>query len=233
MNYTNKRKNYNVYIHINKLNHKGYVGITRQDCEDRWKNGNGYTSQFFGSAIEKYGWDNFEHKILFTCLSKDEAITKEKEMIKQYNTIVPNGYNISNGGDTNYRDNKIICIETEEIFEDFDDVINKHNFLFHNKVSQSDIKQCCEHKKEFIKIPWRNLKYHYQYYTNNYLKDVDLIEQACRLKIFEKKASNYRKLDGIYHSKRAVCDVCGDIFLKESFSQKICSLCKKKKSSIY
>ena len=37
---------YIVYIHKNKINQKIYVGLTKQDPQDRWrKGGNGYKNQ--------------------------------------------------------------------------------------------------------------------------------------------------------------------------------------------
>lgn len=92
--------NYTVYIHKNKINGKLYIGQTSQLPQKRWKNGKGYkTSPIFYNAILKYGWDNFEHIIFATNLSKDEADTLEENLIQKYQTQKNNfGYNIKNGG---------------------------------------------------------------------------------------------------------------------------------------
>lgn len=51
-------KQWCVYMHINNVNRKKYIGITSQDPEDRWKNGKGYKSQtVFWNAVEKYGFN--------------------------------------------------------------------------------------------------------------------------------------------------------------------------------
>ena len=94
------KNTYSVYCHINKINNKRYIGITKDKPVDRWgKDGNGYKTQVFGRAIEKYGWDNFEHKILFENLSKKEAENKEIELIAFYQSNKPDyGYNVSGGG---------------------------------------------------------------------------------------------------------------------------------------
>ena len=90
---------YTVYMHIFP-NGKKYIGITSQeDVEKRWQNGFGYKSQFVFLAIVKFGWDNVEHQILFTGLSKDEAEEKERKLIELYETNdYLNAYNIANGG---------------------------------------------------------------------------------------------------------------------------------------
>lgn len=92
---------YIVYQHKNKINGKVYIGITARKPEARWKNGEGYkSSPHFYSAIQRYGWDNFEHNILFTNLTKEEACKKEQELIKQYNSMNRDfGYNSTSGGD--------------------------------------------------------------------------------------------------------------------------------------
>lgn len=93
--------NYTVYEHKNKINNKRYIGITKQNPKNRWDNGNGYKEQtYFYRAIRKYGWDNFEHNILNTGISQEDAVELEKNYIKEYNTNNPKmGYNISSGGE--------------------------------------------------------------------------------------------------------------------------------------
>lgn len=93
---------YSVYCHINKINNKMYIGMTKQNPSNRWgKNGNKYkSSKYFYSAIQKYGWDNFEHIILFENLTEFEACNKEIELILKYNTTNREfGYNSTFGGE--------------------------------------------------------------------------------------------------------------------------------------
>lgn len=90
-----------MYVHINKSNNKKYVGITSNDPKTRWKNGYGYSDKFpIGRAIRKYGWENFDHVILYNDLSETEAKEIEKQLIKQWNTKNDKyGYNLTDGGD--------------------------------------------------------------------------------------------------------------------------------------
>lgn len=91
---------WSVYVHRNKTNGKRYVGITSQKVEYRWNYGKAYTNnKHFTSAIHKYGWDGFEHIVLFESLSKEDAKEKEKELIAQWKTQDKKyGYNITDGG---------------------------------------------------------------------------------------------------------------------------------------
>ena len=96
---------YYVYQHINKINQKKYIGITKQSPEQRWgTNGRNYiSSPHFYSAIQKYGWDNFDHIILYDNLTQDEASDIEKELIKKYNSSNPlYGYNMTTGGEKSF-----------------------------------------------------------------------------------------------------------------------------------
>lgn len=94
---------YTVYQHKNKINGKVYIGITMQEPERRWGiNGVNYkSSPHFYAAIQKYGWNNFEHNILFQNLTKEEACKKEQELIKKFNSMNREfGYNSTSGGET-------------------------------------------------------------------------------------------------------------------------------------
>lgn len=92
-------KTFVLYKHTNKANGKVYIGITSQEPDERWKNGKGYMNMHFARAINKYGWDGFEHEIIKTGLSKEEACLAERCLIKLYDATNPNkGYNSATGG---------------------------------------------------------------------------------------------------------------------------------------
>lgn len=98
-------KTWIVYRHINKVNGKSYIGITCQEPNLRWRNGTGYSKedQLIAKAIEKYGWDNFEHIILEQNLSLAVANEREQYWISYYHTYINdpecNGYNMTLGGE--------------------------------------------------------------------------------------------------------------------------------------
>ena len=96
-----KQNEYLVYKHTNKANGKVYIGITKQTAERRWQRGAGYKGTYFGCAIAKYGWDGFDHEVLFSGLSKEDACAIERELIRQHcSNDREKGYNISSGGET-------------------------------------------------------------------------------------------------------------------------------------
>lgn len=92
-------REYTVYMHIAPSGKK-YVGITSTKVKRRWMGGYGYKcNPHFYRAIKKYGWDSFEHIILYENLSKQEAEKIEIGLIAKHNlTDKRYGYNIENGG---------------------------------------------------------------------------------------------------------------------------------------
>ena len=94
-----KNGKWTIYAHINKTNGKMYIGVTSIRPQKRWGcKGEKYKGCVkFYSAILKYGWDNFEHEIIASNLTKEEATNMEKILISKLNTI-ENGYNLEPGG---------------------------------------------------------------------------------------------------------------------------------------
>ena len=89
-----------LYEHRNKLNGKRYIGITSNKTKRWYGKGKHYEgSPYFWAAIQKYGWDNFEHNILIFDLSLSEANALEIHYIKKYKTNDKSfGYNLESGG---------------------------------------------------------------------------------------------------------------------------------------
>lgn len=86
-----------VYITTNLLNGKQYVGSHKvlNHKKDRYLGSGILISQ----SVKKYGKENFKREILEKCQTIKEARLLEKYYIEKYNSIIPNGYNISpNGG---------------------------------------------------------------------------------------------------------------------------------------
>lgn len=103
---------YCVYVHINKINGKMYVGYTVHGDDPnagRWKDGKGYlnknkkqkyTQPYFAGAITTHGWENFEHEVIASNLTKEEAMNFERLLIEKLNTTNPEfGYNLTSGGE--------------------------------------------------------------------------------------------------------------------------------------
>lgn len=136
-------KEYCIYIHKNRQNNKVYVGQTCQKPQRRWQKGKGYKNcYYFFNAINKYGWDSFEHIILKQHLTLEEANYWEKYYIQEYNSINPQfGYNIREGGNTiseKYRE--VICLNTKEIFNTISDAAEKYL----NNRSEGHISSVCK-----------------------------------------------------------------------------------------
>ena len=137
---------YTVYQHKNKINGKVYIGITSQKLEQRWglQGCNYKSSPHFYFAIQKYGWDNFEHNILFTDLTKEQACLKEQELIKEYNSMNREfGYNSTSGGD-------IFTMNEETKQKISQAMIGNQNGLGH---------PCSEEKKEKISNAQKGRKF--------------------------------------------------------------------------
>lgn len=92
-----------IYKITNTITKKCYIGeTTEKDPNSRFKahmNGirRGKGCPALRDAVQKHGEENFKFEVLIICLDED-CYTFEREYIKKYNSIAPNGYNILEGG---------------------------------------------------------------------------------------------------------------------------------------
>lgn len=115
---------------------KRYIGQTIQSISARAKsvNGKGYRRcPVFYKAIQKYGLENFYLEILEEA-PIDLINEKEQEWIKFYNTQIPNGYNISEGGSSNSKPVYQYKADTGELIAGFNSLteaarVNKLNTI--------------------------------------------------------------------------------------------------------
>lgn len=154
------KDNYCIYIHRNIINNKAYIGITvyGDNPNKRWQNGKGYAQQkLFYNAIQKYGWDNFEHIIWADGLTENEAKVWEIRLISLFNTTNLNyGYNISPGGESfNITDVGIIKRTNSMIETKNQNRIQKSIEMFKDRFDSGDdnILQCKKCGAYFEKVP--------------------------------------------------------------------------------
>ena len=87
-----------IYCIINKINGKKYVGQTTQKINVRFsrhcRKGNALYN-----AIKKYGKENFNVKEIDRATNQNELNEKEIFWIKKLDTLYPNGYNLTTGGE--------------------------------------------------------------------------------------------------------------------------------------
>lgn len=143
------KKEYCIYVHINKITKKMYIGQTK-NYNRRCFPANYKGCIKFYYAIEKYGWENFDHIILIDNLTIEEANLLEEELIKKYNTI-EEGYNLKSGGLNNIyseeskqkmseaKKKPIICVETGQIYESELEIQKIFGYAVAN------ISACCRH----------------------------------------------------------------------------------------
>lgn len=103
-------------------NGKYYIGQSI-DIDRRWydhkykafnKNDISYNSAIH-SAMRKYGLENFTLSVIEECQEED-LDKKERYWINQLNSLVPNGYNILEGGQSN-RSYATFCKNVENKFQ--------------------------------------------------------------------------------------------------------------------
>lgn len=96
-----------IYSFTNLVNNKKYIGQSINDDNSRYKNHISATKYETNSeynsplhrSIRKYGLENFKYEILVKDVNDIELLNNlEIYYIQKFNSLVPNGYNIEEGG---------------------------------------------------------------------------------------------------------------------------------------
>lgn len=115
-------------------NGKSYIGQTIYTLDHRVKQHiQGSRLKIGGcrnlyNAIRKYGENSFKSEVILHYCSISSLDTWERLAIKYYNTLAPNGYNLTTGGQTN----KIMSNETRQRFIDRDTKIYRTSSITEN-----------------------------------------------------------------------------------------------------
>lgn len=91
-----------VYLAINLVNKKKYVGYTSKSLKERklghLKKVKSGSKLLFHRAIRKYGEEKFTWISFYTHKCEIKLQEKEIQLIKSFNCKSPNGYNLTDGG---------------------------------------------------------------------------------------------------------------------------------------
>lgn len=164
------------YKITNKINNKSYIGITI-DFDKRIKqHQNQKTNSLIHKAIVKYGKDNFDYQILDKDLSLDEAEALEIKMIRELNTLSPNGYNLAKGGmfggtKSKISDEQIAYIKNNRnipmyiLYENFSELISYEYFksIYNNKI-RTDIQPTVDPYPKNLEFSTQFIKTKMTYY---------------------------------------------------------------------
>ncbi len=221
---------YTVYCHTNKINGKKYFGITDKKPERRWgHNGCRYLKKTYGvfnhpafaNAIIKYGWDSFEHEILYEGLTLEEASQKEMELIAQYKTNVVRygkkyGYNMTDGGEG--------CTGGKHYSGKDHPMYGKHQ-------SEEARKKMSEHWKEFYSDPanhthtGENATFYGHHHTEESKKKISAANSGANHG--SARSVLCVETGEIFPTLKAAADACG------GFPSNIGNVCRGKRPTMY
>lgn len=93
-----------IYKVTNTITNKCYIGLTKKAKPiKRWHShlhaiSRGHGKRNLRFDVQQYGKEHFKFEIIFEC-PEEELAKNEIRFIQEYNSLEPNGYNISHGGE--------------------------------------------------------------------------------------------------------------------------------------
>lgn len=150
---------YIIYLHVNKINNKVYVGITKHsNPELRWRCGYKNNS-YFNYSIKKYGWDGFEHIVLFRNLPKEIACKLEVKLISRYRKkgiFTEEGKKRIYSAVSKAKSVPVLCYSLDWIFIRKYKSISEANMSFNKEAKRPDIYRACrDSTKSAYGYRWR------------------------------------------------------------------------------
>ena len=88
-----------VYMMRNKITGQIYIGQTKVSLSRRLSRHTNSKTSYLSSAINKYGIQSFDVTVIDTASSKEVLLQKECYWIAFHNSMFPNGYNMTLGGE--------------------------------------------------------------------------------------------------------------------------------------
>ena len=176
-----------IYKFENQINHKIYIGQA-ENLRKRYKKhfsnikDNSHQEDFY-KALREYGWDNFSYEILekFSPAEYNEEKLDNLECfyIKKYNSLKPNGYNMTEGGHHHASINKIISVRQYDLQGNF---IKEYESIAQARretlVDDTSIVACCKQRgrKTAGNYQWR-------YTSDNISKLEDISNEVRKINI--------------------------------------------------
>ncbi len=174
-----------IYKIQNLINNKIYIGQST-DIKTRWYKHKCAQDDFYiHRALRKYGINNFSFDIIEEC-KKEELNKKEKYYINLYNSLIPNGYNMIDGGsnEAGLSKRKSICqydLQGKYI-QTYSSILEAER---KTGINNSNISSCCLGKRKYA----GNYQWRYEYNNTLPLQNLTLqkLEKENRKKIKELK----------------------------------------------
>lgn len=194
-------KTWIIYKHTCRITNKAYIGQTSQaNPNQRWRNGNGYKPRsstytaLFWNAIQKHGWENFDHEILESGItSQEEANNREIYWIAFYDTFY-NGYNLTLGGDT--KEQARLMSKDDQTIKVLPNEFDKYladGWMFHDSIEYRPIKHRKWYEVHKEEQNERTRKYHEEHREEMNALNRENCKKLYQDSKFKAKKKQYRK----------------------------------------